>query len=364
MALNGKLSKLVLKGFKSIADCELKMRPLNILIGSNGAGKSNFITFFRMIQQLLDGNLQQFVSQHGGPDSILHFGRKVTGTLSAELHFGNNGYKVSLEATQDNRMMIAEEGFWWDAPDGAITKIIGRGHFESKAEEGTGTKIDKYVVPVLKKWRVYHFHDTSDSAYVKRIHRIADNAYLRSDAGNLAAFLYFLQQVYPKEFSQIVQTIRLVAPFFGQFRLRPNGVNGEMIELEWFERGEDIPFKAHHLSDGTLRFICLATVFLQPADLQPETILVDEPELGLHPYAITTLASLIRSASKSKQVIVSTQSVELLNEFDPEDVVVVDKDEGGSVFKRLDTEELRSWLQDYSLGELWKKNLLGGRPSR
>jgi predicted ATPase len=154
----------------------------------------------------------------------------------------------------------------------------------------------------------------------------------------------------------------LVAPFFGDFYLRPFPQNKEVIELEWFERGQDVPFKAHLLSDGTLWFICLATVFLQPEDLQPETILVDEPELGLHPYAITVLASLIRTTKK--QVIISTQSVELLNEFDANDVIVVDRGRGKSLLRRLNQHELEEWLVEYRLGELWKKNILGGRPSR
>jgi predicted ATPase len=191
---------------------------------------------------------------------------------------------------------------------------------------------------------------------------INDNAYLRPDARNLASFLYLLRDSYPASYQRIVKTIRLVAPFFGDFYLRPSPKNKEVIELEWFERGQDIPFKAHLLSDGTLRFMCLATVFLQPEDLKPQTILVDEPELGLHPYAITVLASLIRTTSK--QVIVSTQSVELLNEFEASDVIVVDRDEGKSYLHRLNQQELEAWLLDYSLGELWRKNILGGRPAR
>ncbi len=358
---SGQLDKLVLKGFKSIAECDLRLGSLNVLIGANGAGKSNLISFLRMIQQLLEGNLQLFVARQGGPDALLHFGRKTTEVLQTELYFGNNGYLASFEATQDNRLMILREGFYWNVRG---TTIIGRGHFESRASEGTGSGIDRYVMPAMKNWRVYHFHDTSDSSYVKQLHKIDDNNFLRADARNLAAYLYLLQRNFPREYSQIVKTVSLVAPFFGQFHLRPSPQNNGTIELEWFEKGQDSPFKAHHLSDGTLRFICLATVFLQPASLQPETILVDEPELGLHPYAITTLASLMRSVSQTKQVIVSTQSVELLNEFDAEDVIVVDRANGKSNFHRLEADKLGSWLQDYSLGELWKKNLLGGRPSR
>jgi predicted ATPase len=353
------LSRIVLKGFKSIAKCDLELSKLNVLIGANGAGKSNFIGFFRMVQQLLEQSLQVFVGRQGSPDTLLHFGRKTTEQLEFQLYFGNNGYFATLEPTQDNRLMFARESFWWNMSG---EREIGRGHFETLALSGTGTNIDSYVVPTMHKWQVYHFHDTSDSAYVKQSQGINDNAYLRPDARNLASFLYLLRDSYPASYQKIVKTIRLVAPFFGDFYLRPSPQNKEFIELEWFERGQNIPFKAHLLSDGTLRFMCLVTVFLQPKELQPETILVDEPELGLHPYAITVLASLIRTTDK--QAIVSTQSVELLNEFEANDVIVVDRDEGKSLLRRLDKQELEAWLEDYSLGELWKKNVLGGRPSR
>ncbi|GAA6622317.1 AAA family ATPase [Scytonema sp. NUACC26] len=356
---NKQLSRMVLKGFKSITGCEIELSRVNVLIGANGAGKSNFIGFFRMIQQLLERNLQVFVSRQGGPDALLYFGRKTTEQLEFQLYFGNNGYFATLEPTQDNRLMFAKESFWWNVSG---EREIGRGHFETQAFVDTRTGIDEYVLSAMQQWRVYHFHDTSDSAYVKQPHGINDNAYLRTDARNLASFLYLLRDRNPASYQKIVKTIRLVAPFFGDFYLRSSPQNREVIELEWFERGQDIPFKAHLLSDGTLRFMCLATVFLQPEELQPETILVDEPELGLHPYAITILASLIRSTPK--QVIISTQSVELLNEFDANDIIVVDRNEGKSLFHRLNQHELEEWLKDYTLGELWKKNVVGGRPSR
>ena len=356
------LSRIVLRGFKSIRECDLELRGLNVLIGPNGAGKSNFIGFFRLIQQMLEGNLQRFVSKQGGPDALLHFGRKKTEQVYAELYFGNNGYKFALEPTQDNRMMFAEENFWWNMK-GDWT--ISSGHFETEVEsQKRFTRIYDYTVPPMKSWRLYHFHDTSDSALVKQRHGINDNLYLRPDARNLAAFLYFLQDQHPSHYKRIVKTVRLVAPFFGDFLLRPQPVSKDQIELEWTEKGEDVPFKAHLLSDGTLRFICLTTVLMQPEELQPETILIDEPELGLHPFAINLLASLLRSTSKNKQVIVSTQSTDLLNEFSSEDVVVADRTEGYTHLHRLDPKALDAWLNEYSLGELWQKNVLGGRPTR
>ena len=356
------LSRVVLRGFKSIQACDLELRELNVLIGPNGAGKSNFISFFRLIQHMLDGKLQLHVSKQGGPDALLHFGRKRTEKLSAELYFGNNGYKFTMEPTQDNRMMFAEEKFWWnlrgDWP-------ISSGHFESEVEsQKRRTEIYNYTVPTMKKWRVYHFHDTGESAMVKQQHGINDNLYLRPDARNLAAFLYLLQQDHPSSYTRIVKTIRLVAPYFGDFLLRPQPGSVDHVELEWTEQGADVPFKAHLLSDGTLRFICLATVLMQPVDLQPQTILIDEPELGLHPFAINLLASLLRSASKARQIIVSTQSVELLSQFSSEDVIISDRTEGHTHLHRLDPVALEDWLGEFSLGELWQKNILGGRPTR
>jgi len=358
---HAQLSHIIVDGYKSIEHCDIRMGALNILIGSNGAGKSNFIGFFRMIQQILERNLQSYVGKQGGPDAILHYGRKHTAQIKTELYFGNNGYKCTLEPTNDNRLMFANELFYWNMKGDTS---LGSGHFESAAKLGTGTGIDRYVVPSISQWRVYHFHDTSNTAYVKQPHAINDNIYLREDAKNLAAFLYLLKSKYPESYQQIVKTIQLVAPFFGDFLLRPTTQNPEIIELEWIEKGNDTPFKGHHFSDGTLRFICLATVFLQPLEMQPQTILVDEPELGLHPYAITVLASLMRAAAKERQLIISSQSVELLNEFDPGDVIVADRAAGKSELKRLEDSKLSEWLKDYSLGELWKKNLLGGRPAQ
>lgn len=354
------LSKIVIEGYKSIAKCELEMGCLNVLIGANGAGKSNFIGFFRLIAVLLDQRLQSLVGKSGGPDALLHFGRKKTEALSAELYFGNNGYKFTLEPTNDNRMMFQREALWWNMSG---DKGISSGHFESQADQHQ-SGIKQYTLPVMRRWRIYHFHDTSDSAKVKQTHRINDNDFLREDGANLAAFLFRLQKHHASHYKRIVKTIQMVAPFFGDFYLRPTPDSPDFIQLEWTEKEQDIPFKASELSDGTLRFILLATVMLQPENYMPSAIIVDEPELGLHPYAINVLADLIKSASSEHQLIISTQSVELVNQFDAEDLIVVDKHQGASTFKRLNNDELGEWLEDYSLGELWKKNILGGRPQR
>ncbi|MCX7276169.1 MAG: AAA family ATPase [Burkholderiales bacterium] len=359
---SNQLSRLVLRGYKSIAECDLSLGAINVLIGANGAGKSNFIGFFKLIGRILEKQLQVYVGDVGGPDAVLHYGRKKTESLEAELYFGNNGYRFKLKPTQDNRMMFAHEALWWNVKG---EWHPSSGHFETAFQEKNGHgQIWAHTVPAMRSWRVYHFHDTSTSAMVKQVHGVNDYAYLRDDARNLAAFLNGLKQHHNAHYQRIVKSIQMVAPFFGDFLFRPYAGNAEKIQLEWTEIGQDVPFTASALSDGTLRFICLTAVLLQPEDFMPATILIDEPELGLHPFAITMLGAMMKSTSQQHQIIVSTQSVELVNEFDLEDLIVVDKRGGASAFQRPDGKALHAWLADYSLGDLWKKNILGGRPQR
>ena len=356
------LNQISIKGFKSIRELDFKLRPLNVMIGANGAGKSNFISVFRLLNEMVVGNFQNSVAQAGGAGTFLYLGEKTTDRIEVQLRFGVNGYNCIWVPSADGTLFFNREYclFWGDRtpPDG-YRELLGTGHKESKLPE-KATKVSKYVMEALESWRVYHFHDTSDTAKVKKVGDINDNIYLRPDASNLSAFLYTLKQGKKIYYEAIRDTIRQVAPFFNDFILRPDPNNETKIRLEWREKGSDYPFMAHHLSDGTLRFMCLATLLLQP--YPPATILIDEPELGLHPYAITVLSSLLKSASAKTQVIVSTQSVPLVNQLEPENIIVVERIEGQSAFRHLETEEMKDWLDDYGLGDLWEKNIIGGRP--
>lgn len=356
------LSRIAIHGFKSIRACDVALSNLSVLIGANGSGKSNFLEFFQLVRQMMAGKLQRYVGRVGGPDALLHFGRKTTEELSVQLQFGEFAYAFALEPTRDNRMMFAREEF---QSSGNAKTPLGAGHFESRAnQEAEGNAARDLILPAVQNLRTYHFHDTGETARLKQPHGIQVNDYLQSDARNLAAFLHRLHRNHPAAYRRIVQAIRLAAPFFDDFYLRPHPDNPEHIELEWTETGEDAPLKAHRLSDGTLRFICLTTALMQPDEFLPGTLLIDEPELGLHPTAIHLLAGMIRSVSTHRQLVVSTQSTDLLNEFEPEQVIVVDRSEGQSRFHRLESRALADWLAEYSLAELWRKNVLGGRPAR
>jgi len=370
------IKKLTIEGFKSIRKLEdFELRSLNVLIGANGAGKSNFVGFFRLLRELIEQKLQLAVRTEGGADACLYMGPRVTRQLSAKLYFGANGYEFALVPTADNQLAFADEATVFSGQlKNHIRRSLGSGHIEAqlkarKDEPGIIGRhgVPHYVFNAVSSWVVYHFHDTSASASVRRQGSINDNEFLRPNADNLAAFLYRIRQTNLSTYEKIRDVVRLAAPFFDDFKLRPVPTNPELIQLEWLQRDSDYPFRPSQLSDGTLRFICLATALLQP--VPPPTMLFDEPELGLHPYALTILANLFKQPALQygsfvvlKQIIVSTQSAPLLNEFAPEDVIVVERTHGESTFRRLESSHLSEWLNEYALGELWQKNVLGGRP--
>jgi predicted ATPase len=363
------IRKLTIEGFKSIRKLEdFELRSLNVLIGANGAGKSNFVEFFRLLRELVDQKLQLAVSTGGGADAYLYLGPKVTQRLVGKFYFGANSYEFALVPTVDNRLVFESEVVRFKGDlEGVLD--LGSGRLEARLKEPfvRGSEgVEQDVFGAVSSWVVYHFHDTSATAGVRRQGPINDNESLRPNAENLAAFLYRVRETNPTNYAQIRDVVRLAAPFFDDFKLRPVPTNPDLIQLEWVQKGSDYPFLTSQLSDGTLRFICMATALLQPS--LPPTLLFDEPELGLHPFALTLLANLFQQAAKqygayvAQQIIVSTQSAPLLNHFAPEDVIVVERAEGQSTFRRLESAHLSEWLAEYTLGELWQKNVLGGRP--
>jgi len=365
------LDFITVKGFKSIASVEkLALGSINVLVGPNGSGKSNFVGVFSFLHAIREGRLQDYVRKAGGAEQLLHFGSKVTGEIRIHVSFlqEKNQYSISLKPTDDDSLYTAVEMvFFWDK--GKYSQpydefLLARdGGREAGISDPKAERIAGWVRLRLGKWRLFHVHDTSDSSSMRKTSQVNDNAFLRPDGSNLPAFLYLLQQKHAAAYDLIRRSVQRVAPFFDDFELRPDPHNEENIRLAWKHLQSDKYFGASSLSDGTLRFLSLATLFLQPEQFRPSVILVDEPELGLHPYAITLLASLIKMAAEKTQVIVSTQSPLFLDHFQPEDVLVADRVGGGTQFTRLDSQKLSSWLEDYSLGQLWEKNEFGGRPS-
>jgi predicted ATPase len=363
------LQRLILNGFKSIKTMDIELRPLNILIGANGAGKSNFVSFFKMLNEMMAGRLQQYIGTSGRAESLLHFGPKITLQIEAQLEFkvdnGIDTYVLRLFHAAGDTLIFAEEKLSFlqtDYPSPRID-LLGAGHQETRIREAAdgGMPTANTLRYLLNRCRVYHFHDTSSTAAVRQSCYIGDNRWLMPDAGNLAALLLRLRQKNGgSAYHRIVKTIRLIAPFFDDFDLEPDVSN--RVILNWREKDSDRVFGPHQFSDGTLRAICLTTLLLQPEDELPELIVVDEPELGLHPYALNVVAAMFGKASYHTQILISTQSSSFLDNFNPEDVIVVNREGKESQFKRLNPTELEAWLDEYSLGEVWEKNIIGGGP--
>jgi predicted ATPase len=364
------IDHISLAGFKSVKNLDhFEIRPINILIGANGVGKSNFVSIFSFLHEIREGRLQEYVRRAGGAEQILYFGSKTTDEITFKISFRKevNSYNLTLTPTSDDTLVPTREvASYWDKNRYNSPFNSPLWPEENGREAGISSsklkRTDDWVRERLGRWRVYHLHDSSATSPMRKTAQVADNRFLRDDAANLPAFLYLLKQKYQTSYSLIRATIRQVAPFFDDFNLEPDRLNSETIRLSWKHRNSDQYFGASALSDGTLRFMALAALFLQPPELRPAAIILDEPELGLHPKAIALLSSLIKQASIGSQVILSTQSPVLLDHFNPEDVVVAERQKGETVFRRLESGPLESWLTDYGLGQLWEKNELGGRP--
>ncbi|MEI8372664.1 MAG: AAA family ATPase [Planctomycetota bacterium] len=366
------LRKLAIRGYRSIKDASLELRALNVLIGANGVGKSNFVSFFKLLNEMMAKRLQQYIGTSGRAQSLLYFGPKVTPQIETELEFqADNGldwYSMRLFHAAGDTLVFADETLRFLQTGCTVPKVVplGAGHQETRIadEANQGEQTVRAFRHILNQCRVYHFHDTSPTARIRQSCYINDNRWLMPDAGNLAAMLYSYRVREKVAYGRIVSTIRKIMPEFDDFDLEPNRLNQNDIFLNWRMRGSEYLFGPHQISDGTLRAMAIITLFLQPENDLPDVIVLDEPELGLHPFGLEIVADLMRSVSRRSQVIVATQSQSFLNSFEPEEIITVEWNQGQTTFKRLDAEQFKDWLEDYSIGELWQRNVLGGGPLR
>lgn len=347
-----------INGYKSIKSAFITLAPINILIGANGSGKSNFISFFDFLNRLCNRKLNEYIALKGGDNKILHKGKKQTDTISFKMEFdhGKNGYSSQLKSGNDGFVFLTENLIYNGDP-----KNINRNGSEASIKTTDNFRA-KYVIKYLNGFRKYHFHDTSSNSPFAQYSNIENDIYyFYEDGMNLAAFMYHIQESNKIVANRIIKNIQSIAPYFSDFYFVPN--KEKNLRLQWRDKFSDVVYGANDLSDGTLRFIALSVLFLQP-DL-PQTIIIDEPELGLHPSAIAKLAGMIKSISdRGCQIIVATQSTDLISHFLPEDIITVDQINGETVFNRLDSKNLQQWLEDYTVDDLWKRNIItGGQPN-
>ncbi len=365
------LEAITLRGFKTIRALEnFKPRRLTVLIGPNGAGKSNFISFFRMMSwALADQNgLPSYVGQRGGASKFLHDGPATTREIETELTIrteaGRDQYAFRLVFAAGDTFIFADERYRFSRatyPTVADWQETGAGHRVPQllAMANLGDTTARVIRNLLQRIVVYQLHNTADTARMRGKWNINDSRWLKEDAANIAPVLLRLHENEAPIYQRIVDTVRLILPFFSDFVLEPDYGN---ILLQWRERNSDVVFDVSQASDGMLRVISLVTLLLQSEQDLPDVLILDEPELGLHPYAINVIGGLIRAASHNAQVIVATQSALLVDCFEPEDIVVVERQDRASTFTQLSSDALDEWLDDYSLSELWEKNIIGGRP--
>ena len=353
---------LEIKGFKSIKETRIKLNPVNILIGSNGSGKSNFISFFKLMKAIANRQLQRFLKEED-IDKLLYFGRKTTSELYGKVVFSkkaqhHNAYFFNLAQNNTGGLFIETEGSGYNNND-CHNYFTKNNSEESEIAHSLSHTKNQYLIDYLSSFRIFHFHDTSNTSFLRKGCAVSDHLYLKPDGRNLPAMLYLLKEKHPIIFHRIEKTIQSVAPYISNFILEPSGLNNKEIELRWMDSGDpESNFSAYQLSDGTLRFIALAVLLMQPNP--PAVIIIDEPELGLHPFAIEKLAGMVQAASSTAQIIAATQSPGFISHFSSDDVIVIDKSEveNQTVFNRLNTDALRNWLEDFTLGDLWERNII------
>jgi predicted ATPase len=368
-----RLESITLRGFKTIRELkDFAPGALTVLIGPNGAGKSNFISFFRMLSWALapPGNLQDYLGRQGGAGGVLHDGPERTRDVEAHLKVatdaGLNEYYFRLAYAGGDTLIFTDEKYRFSSTayeTQARWSTLGAGHREAALiDRADGNeRTARTILSLLRKIAIYQFHNTSNTARIRQKWDMEDDRWLKEDGANLAPFLLGLSARRPEYYRRIVETVRLVLPFFAEFDL---GLQYGSVLLRWRERGSDQIFHAGQAADGMLRILALIALLQQPPEDLPDVLILDEPELGLHPFAIEIICDLLRAVSKTIQVIVATQSVSLIDRFEPNDVVVVDREQRESKFTRQNADQLKSWLDGYSISELWEKNVIGGRPAR
>jgi predicted ATPase len=357
-----------ISGFCSLKNVVLEPGRLTLLIGPNGAGKSNLLQAMRLIPLLRTRSLQRYVAEHGFGAALLHYGPKTTEAIELGVEIRDQGsifrYDARLAFTPDDSLYFqTENAVIWHPDVSPVISPLGGGHRESMLQEASPE--DKTIGTVnrwLARMTFYHFHDTSAQSKLRTHARREDDRYPRSDGSNLAAYLLRLkesdQDADRKSWQRINRHCRHIAPAIKE--LDPVVIN-DSVRLDWID-DRDQRFGCHQFSDGTLRALALITVLSQPTERLPRLISIDEPELGLHPSAIALIAELCRSISRHTQIIISTQSTELLDHFSADEVVVVESDHGETTLTRLSSDALQRWLEDYSLSELYNKGVIGGKP--
>jgi predicted ATPase len=379
-----KIKRIKIHGFKSLKEIDFELRPLNVLIGPNNGGKTNFLDFFAFLSEAAHEQLQDAIARRGGFHSLVFAGyadpknQKLFWEIQCETPIVENpriSYKTTLTSTLSfpPGTKVEEESLGGQdlgvrkRPFSDLEKILA-GHKilekpKLKEEELVIAQEPKELVEFMfrdymRSWTIYEF-STAENSPLRREQSLKADIRISPTGDNLASVLHNLREQgqYREAYNEIIKTLKAAFPAFKDLHFPSGGGEGKII-IRW-EEGFRRDFSANVLSDGVLKFLCLATLLLSSDP--PDIICIDEPEIGLHPGLIGLVAEMLVAASEKTQLIVATHSPQLITHLKPEDVVVVERENGATVLKRLPAEQLQSWLRDFTLGELWLTGVIGGR---
>jgi predicted ATPase len=374
-----RISRIKIEGFRSIRSADIELGDLTVLIGANGSGKSNLLGFLEMLQYIATGKLALYVRNRRGANRILHFGSEKTPQLRGELSFQSNGkfrYVFVLEAVASDGLAFESEALLGETEEFIVRHgpvrlddIPHGGYLESSelasAHFGASESVRALLSNLFTNLGIFHFHNTSNLAPIRSLQELTEDRRLLPNGGNLAVILLVVSKRFPGHYARIIDEMRGVMPGFHDFVLEPSLARDErQVELRWISKYSTAVLGPDQMSDGSLRAAALVTLLLQPQELMPSVIVIDEPELGLHPASVSQIAGLVVEASVQRQVIVSTQSPQFLAQFEPEQVIVIENEDGESTFRRLESDVLASWLEEFNhdLGLLFEMNVTGGAP--
>ncbi len=386
-----------IQGFRSLREVDLALSPLSVLIGPNGSGKSNFMDLLSLMGEASYGHLADGIASRGGFDNVSFKGDP--GDIYVEFRFPPEGVFQEERAPVKFRIHLRRVGslpkVWFEqvekAPDehhrnplqlmrrdkdGCEFRSIKTRMTEELEEKALESESelaifqvkdqDKYPAPykllrMLQEWTFYRDIEVGPAAPIRQPSILRPTVRLASDGSNLASVLYSIQQQHPATWKEIEEILETVYPDFHSITFPPEGGDGKVV-LRWWERPYErkTGFSANLLSDGTLKLLCLIAILKSPDP--PPLICMDEPEVGLHPDWVKLVAELLQSASSRTQVIVASHSPQLVSKLDPNEIVVVEKEQGETCVQRLSEEELEKWMQQYQIGDLWLAGHFGGRP--
>jgi predicted ATPase len=286
--------------------------------------------------------------------------------ITVETEQGTNEYRMALTHVAPDSLAFAEEAFrfsrhgrntsssWVDLPMPAQESGLPDAAADNSQR---AQRTARTVLYLLRNCATFQFHDTSAKASLNMRWDESEAARMRTDGGNLAPILLHLSREQPRRYQLITRQIQRVLPVFEDFELEPT--SGKVL-LRWRAKNSDKTFGPHLTSDGSLRLFCMFTLLNLPDDMLPDVLMIDEPELGLHPHAIALTADMIKSLAVHRQVFIATQSPLMVDAFELENILVASLEGAATKLTPMDQHDYRSWLaDDYLPSDLWLKEPVG-----